>query len=182
MVTLAAGEQQRSVASCMGKKKDSPTRSLLLLGLVLPLLIYGCNLPYFERNTRVRIVERKVPPTFSLNGSGHLNFFWVSEANARAPIPENAKMMNGRDQIIWKIWPEDSRSTVVDSLPPIVYGKVPEGFTQELPSAGEPPPLVEGKTYEAGGPSSGADMDVFRFTIQNGNVVELALPNDRYRN
>jgi hypothetical protein len=167
-------------ASFMNRKKDSPTRNLLL-ALSLPLLVYGCNLPYFERNTRVTIVERKNPPTFSLKGSGHLNFFWVSEVNAPGPIPEGARAIKGKDQIIWEIWPSNSPSTSIDSLPTIAYGKVPAGFRQELPSSGEPPPLVEGKIYEAGGPSSGADMEVFRFTIQNGNVVELALPSDRYK-
>jgi len=142
-------------------------RSLLLLfGLLLAFLIYGCNLPYFERNTRVRVVDRKNPPTFSLEGSGHLNFFWVSEVTR-----------NGRDKTIWEIWPVGNRRESIDSLPTIVYSKVPAGFTQKIPSAGEPPPLVEGKIYEAGGPSSGADMDVFRFTIRDGNVVEL--PKDR---
>jgi len=166
----------------MSKTKDSRNRNILLLGLLLSLLIHGCNLPYFERDTRVRIAERKSPPTFSLTGSGYLNFFWVSEVNAPPPIPEAAKTMNGRDQIIWEIWPEDSRSTGIPELPSIVYGQVPAGFIQKLPSGGQPGPLVEGKIYEAGGPSSGADMDVFRFTIQNGNAVELPLPNDRYRN
>jgi hypothetical protein len=31
----------------------------------------------------------------------------------------------------------------------IHYGKIPTGFEQEVPTAGEPPPLVEGKTYLA---------------------------------
>lgn len=165
----------------MGKMKGR-NRNALFLGLLLLLLIDGCNLPYFERNTRVGIAERKSPFTFSLTGSGHLNFFWVSEVNAPAPIPEAARTMNGLDQIIWEICPDDTRSTAIHDLPSIVYGKVPAGFSQKLPSGGEPPPLVEGKIYEAGGPSSGADMDVFRFTIENGNAVELPLPDDRHRN
>ena len=36
--------------------------------------------------------------------------------------------------------------------PTITYGKVPVGGTQKVPENGEPPPLVELKVYEPGGP------------------------------
>jgi hypothetical protein len=128
------------------------------------------------------IHESKNPPTFSLSGNGHLNFFWVAEVNATQPIPKEAKTMNGRDRILWEIWPGEFQSTAIVDLPHITYGIVPAGFTQKIPAQGAPVPLVDGKTYEAGGPSSGADMDVFRFVVKNGAVVEMPLPEDRYRN
>lgn len=81
----------------------------------------------------------------------------------------------------WQAIPieETIHSTAIRDLPHITYGRVPAGFTQKIPAQGAPAPLVEGKIYEAGGPSSGANMNVFRFTIQNGsaveNLVDLAL-------
>ena len=87
--------------------------------------------------------------------------------------------MNGRDRILWEIWPREIESTDIRKLPHITYGRVPVGFTQKIPAKGAPTPLAEGKIYEAGGPSSGADMDVFRFTIKDGHAVEMPLPQNR---
>jgi hypothetical protein len=159
------------------QRRDHLLPVVLLLSSVL-----GCNHASCERNTKVAIHDGKNPPTFSLSGNGHLNFFWVSEVNASQPIPKEAQTMNGRDRILWEIWPGESPNTAIYDLPHITYATVPEGFTQKIPAQGEPVPLVDGKIYEAGGPSSGADMDVFRFTVRNGSVVELPLPEDRYRN
>ena len=89
--------------------------------------------------------------------------------------------MNGRDRILWQIWPREIQSTAIPDLPLITYAKVPAGFTQKIPAQGAPAPLVEGKIYEAGGPSSGANMNVFRFTIKDGRAVEMPLPEDRNR-
>jgi len=148
-----------------------------LLPIVLLLLILlGCNHAACERNTTVAIYESKNPPTFSLSGNGHLNFFWVSEVNAEQPISKDARPMKNSDRTLWEIWPTEIESTAIPDLPHISYGRVPAGFTQKIPAQGTPAPLVEGKLYAAGGPSSGADMDVFRFTIKNGNAVEVPLP------
>lgn len=138
------------------------------VALLLLTLLASC-----ERNTRVSIHENRNPPTFSLSGNGHLNFFWVSEVDAPQPIPEHAQTINGRDRILWQIWPTDIQSTAIPDLPRITYANVPAGFTQRIPAQGAPAPLVEGKIYEAGGPSSGANMDVLRFTIKDGSVVEI---------
>ena len=152
---------------------------LLPLGLLL-LSVLGFNLVSCERDTTVIVRESKNPPTFSLSGNGHLNFFWVSEVNATQPIPRDVQATNGRDRILWQIWPAENQSTAIYDLPPITYAKVPVGFIQKIPAQGEPAPLVEGKIYEAGGPSSSANMKVFRFTIKDGSVVEIPLPADRY--
>ncbi len=149
--------------------------------LLLLLMVLGCTHASCERNTIVSFADAKNPPTFSLDGNGTLNFFWVSEVNAPQPIPENARTMSGKDKILWEIWPKDVLSTRIYDLPKISYGKLPLGFTQKIPEQGKPPPLVEGEIYEAGGPSSNANMEIFRFTIKSGKAVELPLPEDRYR-
>ena len=142
-------------------------RDHLLPVALLLVIVLGCNHAACERNTTVAIYESKNPPTFSLSGNGYLNFFWVSEVD------------NGRDRILWQIWPAEIQSTATADLPHITYARVPPSFTQKIPAKGAPAPLVEGKIYEAGGPSSGADMDVFRFTIKDGSAVEIPLPKDR---
>jgi hypothetical protein len=149
---------------------------------LLIFLVLGCTHAACERNTIISFADDKNPPTFSLNGNGTLNFFWVSEVDAPPPIPEDVRLMNGKDRMIWEIWPTNVPSTSIYDLPKIVYGKIPDGFTQKIPVQVEPPPLIEGKIYEAGGPSSGANMEIFRFTIKDGKAVELALPEGRYRN
>src|SRR5919106_414630 len=156
-------------------------RDHLLPVVLFVLIVLGCNHASCERNTTVAIHENKNPPTFSLSGNGHLNFFWVSEVDATQPIPKDAQTMNGSDRILWEIWPVEIQSTAIPDLPHITYAKVPTGFTQKIPAQGAPAPLVEGKIYEAGGPSSGANMNVFRFTIKDGSAVEMSLPEDRYR-
>lgn len=142
-----------------------PGDRVLPVALLL-LIVLGCNHAACERNTTVSIHENKNPPTFALSGNGHLNFFWVSEVDAQT---------NERNRMLWQIWPTNVESTAIPDLPRITYGRVPAGFTQNIPAEGAPAPLVEGKIYEAGGPSSGADMDVFRFTIKDGSVVEIPL-------
>ena len=148
--------------SCMASMNKLRNRDHRLPIVLLLLIVLGCNHAACERNTTVAIYESNNPPTFSLSGNGHLNFFWVSEVNATQPL--------------WEIWPTEIESTAIPDLPHITYGRVPAGFTQKIPAQGTPAPLVEGKIYEAGGPSSGADMNVFRFTIKNGNAVEVPLP------
>ena len=137
------------------------------------LIVLGCNHSSCERNTTIAIHDSKNPPTFSLSGNGHLNFFWVSEVDATQPIPTDVHTNSGGDRMLWEIWPREIQSTAIPDLPLITYGRVPAGFTQKFPAEGTPPPLVEGKIYEAGGPSSGANMEVFRFTIKDGSAVAM---------
>jgi hypothetical protein len=49
----------------------------------------------------------------------------------------------------------------------------PAGFRQITPSAGVPPPLLEGTIYKAGGPAFNANGGSIRFTIKDGRAVEL---------
>jgi hypothetical protein len=157
----------------MASMNQLRNRDRLLPVVLFLLIVLGCNHASCERDTTVAIHENKNPPTFSLSGNGYLNFFWVSEVGAAKPIPPELQTSLGRDKMLWQIWPTNVQSTAIGDLPHITYGRVPTGFTQKIPLRGAPDALVEGKIYEAGGPSSGANMNVFRFTIKDGSAVEV---------
>ena len=146
---------------------------------LLIVMVLGCA--HCERDTRISLVDDRNPPVFGLHGNGNLNFFWVSEVGAAEPIPEDVRSSDGKNRLIWEIWPSDLPDTSIGKLPRIAYGKVPDGFNQKIPAQAEAPALIEGKIYEAGGPSSNANMQIFRFTIRDGKAVSLELPEGRYR-
>jgi len=115
--------------------------------------------------------DEELPPSFRYKGNRwaecckNLNFFVVSEVPPDNPAKEG--------KYIWWIWPKDTAQSESYNLPTFTYGKVPDGWRQTIPENGEPPPLVEGKTYEAGGNfHSGQDAHL-RFTIRGGKAVKL---------
>lgn len=122
-----------------------------------------------------------VPPTFTFSRNGghvdYLDFFMVEEI-----APENARVGRYEQDLkknvpVWVVWPKGNSEGTLSNLPPITYGKVPDGFTQEIPAGGAAPPaLVEGKVYEAGGPEVSMPNGVIRFTIRNGKAVEVPMP------
>lgn len=73
------------------------------------------------------------------------------------------------DPTMWEIRPTDEN--LISKLPDITYGVVPHGFRQLTPDQGAPPPLVEGKLYEAGGPAFEANGGTVRFRIKDGRAV-----------
>src|ERR1700752_437603 len=114
----------------------------------------------------------QIPPTFSYKGNRfaecctNLNFFVVSEF-------DNERSKLEKEKYLWWIWPNEERNGEYYNLPEFTYGKVPEGWRQTVPEQGEPPQLIEGKTYVAGGNfGSGQDAHLI-FTIRNGKAVWL---------
>ena len=123
-------------------------------------------------------IDGKNPPTFYLSGSGNLDFFIVSEVAPKNQKQASAQRDSDKDIVLWEIWPsnisyEDRR---IWKLPEIKYGEVPAGFVQKFPANSEPPSLVEGKVYAAGGPASNANGGSVWFTIRNGKSVEVPKP------
>lgn len=59
-----------------------------------------------------------------------------------------------KNKVLWKVVADPTvvDKTSTENLDRLEYGKVPKGFTQEVPNSGQPQPLVEGPTYEAMGP------------------------------
>ncbi len=123
-------------------------------------------------------VDGKVPPTFTMEGSGYLAFFIVSEIS-----PENQKLApaqrdSRKNRLLWDIRPTDTtyEDLRIRNLPPIKYGEIPPGFSQKQPAQGNPPALVEGKVYEAGGPNTEANGGFVWFIIRNGKSEEIEQP------
>jgi hypothetical protein len=115
---------------------------LLFIVMLIALTLMACDEPHTSINVSM---DTKVPPTFSFSGPWWAIDFEVIELSKEEPSPENNYSTN--DKIVWKIsLPEGRR---VKSWPNVTYGVIPEGFSQRVPNEGEPPRLVEGKTYAA---------------------------------
>ena len=123
------------------------------------------------------------PPTFRFHkGSGSevdsFPFFMVEEVN---PINQNRpflKEQREKNVVLWKIVPKGELwgTPILDRLPAITYGKVPDGFLQEVPNDGSASSLTEGKIYEASGAPTLMPRAVVRFKIENGKLTTLSLP------
>ena len=125
-------------------------------------LIVSAGFSKCERDMTISVRNDSNPPVFKLYGSGRLIFFKVSEPLRGQPSPIDHPAM-------WEIRPTDEN--LISKLPEITYGVVPPGFTQKVPNSGTPPPLVEGRLYEAGGPAFDANGGSIRFVIKDGRAV-----------
>ena len=129
------------------------------------MFLFVGGLTACEKALTIAVTKDSNPPSFKLSGTGRLFFLAIWEvADANTPP--------GKDSAIWEIRPNDEDR--IAYLPEITYGAVPTGFNQTVPRSGGPPPLVEGKTYEAGGPGLDADGGWIRFMIKNGKTVVLS--------
>lgn len=128
-------------------------------------VVFFSGLVACERDMTISVRNEANPPSFKLSGSGRLLFFTVFEVQRdRRPSIDDAKL--------WEIRP--TNQDLISTLPEITYGVVPPGFDQTIPQGGPPPPLVEGKLYQAGGPALEASGGSIRFIIKDGKaVVEL---------
>lgn len=114
-------------------------------------------------------MDQKIPPTFTFNrNADHVYFipiFSVSEVTS--------SNQEKRSRVIWQIEPPTGPGREIENLPPITYGVVPRGFSQVIPATGAPPPLENGKTYEAGGPPVMVPKGFLRFTIRDGKAIRV---------
>lgn len=131
----------------------------------------------YEENTKVSI-DGNNPPTFKIYGSGNQQYFMVSEVSPDNYVPP-AQQNPDKDIDLWKIVPVAEPPPRAWDYPPIKYGRIPSGFRQELPKDGVPPPLVEGRLYEAGGQAYGANGGSVLFTIRNGKSEIVPEPSSR---
>lgn len=130
------------------------------LVLIAGLSLVSCN------SLRV-YVGKTVPPDFTFNAGTfaecctNFRLFAVFEEGSETPL--------------WKIVASKRvvERSEANSLM-IHYGKVPDRFQQEIPTAGEPPPLVEGKRYLAiAGETSYVPWARVRFIIKNNQVMKF---------
>lgn len=111
-------------------------------------------------------VGKTVPPDFTFNAG--------SLAECCTDFKIFAVFEEGSETPQWRIVANhvvrrsEARSLVIH------YGKVPDFFQQEIPTAGEPLPLVEGKRYLAiAGGTSYFPWARVRFTIENNQVMKF---------
>ena len=105
----------------------------------------------------------------------NLDFFLVKElASENVDLPYS-EQTDEKNKVVWQIWPKQSSDGDLSHLPSITYGLVPSGFTQRIPTEGKPPGLVEGKIYEAGGPSITMPKGIVRFKIVNAKAIRLPI-------
>jgi len=83
-------------------------------------------------------MTREAPPTFYLKGNAVFDWLEVFDLGSSATS-------TGEPRPIWRIQPTVA-APELNAVPPIVYGKVPNGFAQDNPND-EPPPLQEGHHY-----------------------------------
>ncbi|HLA12818.1 MAG TPA: hypothetical protein VJ023_19685 [Pyrinomonadaceae bacterium] len=149
-----------------------------LIGIIVLLVAAAfVSTACYEEDMTVSI-DQRIPPTFTLSGSGNLAFFGVWEVARENQNRLPSERDGDKDTILWQIWPSglSPDEKVVRRLPPISYGSVPAGFVQKVPRDGAPPDLVENKIYEAGGPASNANGGFVWFTIKGGKVLKVDAP------
>lgn len=141
---------------------NSGWRLLWKTVLVAATFVFFASLVACEKDMTISVTNKSNPPSFKLSGSGRLVFFSVHEVPSnRPPSIDDPKM--------WEIRPTDEN--LISKVPEITYGIVPPGLHQTIPETGTPPPLVEGKLYQAGGPAFDANGGWIRFVIKNGKAV-----------
>ncbi len=138
---------------------------------LITALSIGCTPPTIH-------MSDEMPPTFSFTGSRfaehkYVDFFVVTETTPEGQELSGNSSSSNEVKALWWIWPNDSNHGMLENLPVITYGKVALGWHQQIPKQGEPPPLVEGKFYRAGGPAISVSEAVIRFTIRNGKPLRL---------
>jgi hypothetical protein len=137
-------------------------RSIILFSFA-SLLFFGC-----EVSTTVS-VDRSVPPTFTIHGSGgiyHLRVYDMTD-------PKSMKGKWWDRPGIWEIVPPAGGSMIRD-IPHVTYGVLPALWEQKTPHTGPPPALIEGRVYWVWTPSFDADGGGSnKFMISDGQTVEV---------
>lgn len=139
-----------------------------LTAIFIFILSVGC---IAEIDTKITLKEDTSPPTFVIEGSGHLSRFVIY-----GPLVGEYATENDRP-VAWKIFPDKESSDIpVSDLPPIKYGVPPAGWTQYYPSNGTTDTLIEGAMYRAVANTNSANSGYIDFTIQQGKVRVLTQP------
>jgi hypothetical protein len=135
----------------------------MMLVLFVLSLMSSCR----ERPTRVTL-RGDNNPTFELTGSGQMDRFYISEADAEEqPV--------STPQVLWAIVPIDSGPSGLEGVPvekigKITYGLVPPGYRQVIPHDGKAPELVSGRYYDFHVSTVNAPHAWGYFVIRNGQA------------
>ena len=151
------------------------------LSLVLLTLIGGLTALSLSCTTRSGLfVSGTNPPAFEIRRATwtHVPIFpllIVYELH-----PDNAKLSPihsdvDKNRILWRIV-ADPKQSESETIEKIEYGRVPDGFIQELPSNGYPEPFQENRIYEARGALSLMGDAAVRFSVKDGKIIVHPLP------
>ena len=126
---------------------------ILLATLLLMTQVGAC----FSRPGEITLLSEIEPLSIRVHG-GTEQVMWIwfqgpyRNATVQGPAPPPSK--RDIDVIVWKIRLAAKDGVIPfvepDKIPDITYGQVPEGWEQELPEAGTPPPLLDGYVYTVG--------------------------------
>jgi hypothetical protein len=144
--------------------------SFLTVGALL-VLLGGCEPP--EVPTTVQVASG---PSFSLLGSGRLASFTIF-----APMSGQKVAYPDTDvaSVVWQIQASKGyfERTRVQGLQ-LVYGKVPEGYAQTVPSGAQGPPvLAPGFVYSFFAESTGASVAGGSFYLDKFGAVQMLVPD-----
>ena len=136
---------------------------LLLLGELCLLVLLGC-----EVKTSANLGSG---PSFSLDGSGHLTSFtvYVPRAGRKIATPNDAKSE------VWSIRPVSSRGEMVARMN-LLYGRVPSGYVQTVPSTGAAPALPSGLVYYFFAETTGAPGAEGFFYMDKTTPIVINVP------
>lgn len=135
---------------------------LLLLSELCLLMFVGC-----EVKTTAKLGSG---PSFSLDGSGHLASFTVyaPQPGRKIATPNDAKSE------VWS-FRASSRGELVARMD-LLYGKVPNGYIQTVPSNGTAPALTSGLVYYFFAETTGAPGAEGFFYVDNTVPVRINVP------
>jgi hypothetical protein len=144
-----------------------------MTGALLLLLLGGC-----ESSEVPTAIEIGNGPSFSMRGSGRLASFTVSGPLSGEKIAYSCgtRLLTcpGVASAVWQIQASQGYfdGKVVNGLQ-LVYGHVPEGYIQTMPSQTQPPPpLSSDVIYAFFAETSGAAVATGSFYVDKGGDVE----------
>lgn len=147
----------------------------LILILMAALFLASCY-----RTGRVDLVTSSTPLTFKIVGGGDVQWIWIQGPfqNQFEPGPELRADSDPKRIIVWKIRPRAYHGIIYEvpvyKIPVITYGRLPEGWEQEIPQDGSPSSLIDGYVYYIGvvpGRGTSAELCVF---LKNGQLHPYA--------
>jgi hypothetical protein len=156
-------------------------KTILVIPLGFLVILLAC-----EIDTKIA-VSKENPPKITFSGSGGIYRLFVTGPYSQEEInlllnrknllsKEEAKQLENAipgDRKLWELDPVNVK-TNLSNIPPITYGIVSEEFKQIYPKDNEqPPPLLEGKYYQASAPSYSANDRVTTFIIQNNEAITV---------
>lgn len=143
------------------------TNSLVALFVTALFNLGGCT-----RDASLTI-EGGNPPSFIISGKATLESIRVSGPDKQREATREGKADYSVPYITvyWEIVPMgELANNSLSRIDPIVYGVVPQGFTQIHPVHGQPPTLVEGDRYNVQLSPYGGDGANMFFAIHGGKV------------